>query len=222
MSEVDKKFGAAELIIVFQALASRFDSESVFLCALDGEIGDGDHGTTMATGFSAVAKACNRIKASEASLADVLQLGAQSFLDEVGATVGPLYAAAFNHAGTQFGARSEIDFSETLQLFTYFAEGIQTLGEAEIGDKTMVDVWIPVSNAAKVSKDSDLCMDQIFDSISETSKRAASATRTLIASKGRAARLGERSLGHMDPGAVSASIIVETVATTLKRQVTGK
>lgn len=209
------KFGVHELNAVLRAISVRLEQEKTFLCELDGQIGDGDHGTTMAKGFGALVKTLCHDTKTDVTLADVFRHSASTFLNAVGATVGPLYSAAFTSAANAANNQTEIDMRDVLLLFIAFDEGIRNLGKAEVGDKTMVDVWAAVAHIAKTEHQSDRALESVFAEILETANRAATSTRTMVASKGRAAKLGERSLGHKDPGAVSAAIIVETFIATL-------
>lgn len=210
-----RKFGVNELNSVLRAISVRLEQEKALLCELDGQIGDGDHGTTMAKGFNALVKALPHDTSANVKLADVFRRSADTFLNAVGATVGPLYSAAFTNAANSIGDQPDIDIRDVLMLFVAFDEGIRNLGKAEIGDKTMVDVWASTAHIARIDHQSDRPLESVFADIVENANRAAASTATMVASKGRAAKLGERSLGHKDPGAVSAAIIIETFIATL-------
>ena len=129
---------------------------------------------------------------------------AKGFLNAVGATSGPLYATALLRAGKVAGGRVAMPRAEGGLLIVAMAEGIVQRGKAEVGQKTMVDAWGPAASAALAGAD--------WAGIVAAGETGAEATRGMVATLGRAARLGERSLGHPDPGAVSACIIIAEFA----------
>ncbi|MGY3750611.1 dihydroxyacetone kinase subunit DhaL [Vagococcus acidifermentans] len=160
-----------------------------YLSELDTAIGDGDHGNNMVRGTEAVMAALQE-KQPE-TVADMLKLVAMSLIGKVGGASGPLYGTAFLEMAKI--ANSTDNLAELLQAGL---EGIQKRGKAVPQDKTMVDVWFPVVEAAKADA---LTEQTIWD--------AAEATKPLVAKKGRASYLGERSAGHLDPGAVSSAYL---------------
>lgn len=201
-------FANTDLVVIIRSIATRLRGESDYLCTLDGEIGDGDHGTTMAQGFAAVVRAVGDVENRDADLGFLLQLCAQAFLDEVGATMGPLYTSAFLKSADYVGRQTEIPLRDATMILPAMCDGFADRGKAEVGDKTMMDVWVPVSFSIKQRHQQEQSVIEILGDISSVADHAAQATKTMIASKGRAARLGERSLGHVDPGAASAAMII--------------
>ena len=188
---------------LFQALAARMASERDTLCALDGLIGDADHGIAMEQGMQAAARAVPNLP----NLQDQFNAAAKAFLNAVGASSGPLYATAFMRAAKTAGPRAAMPGSETPSLIAAMAEGIAHRGKAEPGQKTMIDAWAPAAEAAKSGA--------TWPEILQAAQTGADATAQMQASLGRAARLGARSLGHKDPGAVSACMIIEECAKLL-------
>ena len=208
MTDDTTGIGTPFLVNFFQHAADRLEDKRARLCALDGEVGDGDHGTSMANGFATVA----RMAPQSRSLAPdaYLRVAASAFLSDVGATVGPLYASAFV-AGARAcgeGNRSTVTLD---RLIAAFAEGIAARGKAGQGDKTMLDAWLPAVHAAQEAARAGAVPAEVARRAVEAGRRGAEATATMIASRGRAARLKERSLGHLDPGAVSAVLILEAM-----------
>jgi dihydroxyacetone kinase-like protein len=167
------------------------------LCRLDGIVGDGDHGLAMADGFAAAAKAAQ--EASGGTLADVGNAAAKALLNAVGASSGPLYATALMRAAKAAGPRAAMPLAETPALIAAMAEGIVARGKAAEGERTMVDAWAPAARA------------QGFAAMRAAAEAGAEATKTMIAAKGRTSRLGERALGHIDPGAASAVLVIEAL-----------
>jgi dihydroxyacetone kinase-like protein len=196
---------------LFRQLAETIGAARDELCRLDGVIGDADHGIAMADGFVAASKAIDALSA-EASLADQFNAAAKGFLNAVGASSGPLYATAFMRAAKAAGARLEMPLTEAPMLIVAMAEGIQSRGKAETGEKTMIDVWAPAAVAAEQGMASGLPVPEIMAQIRDAATTGAESTKLMVATKGRAARLGERSIGHIDPGAASAAMVLNVIA----------
>jgi len=196
---------------LFRQLAETIGAARDELCRLDGVIGDADHGIAMADGFAAASRAIDALS-TEASLADQLNAAAKGFLNAVGASSGPLYATALMRAAKVAGARAEMPLTEAPMLIVAIAEGIRSRGKAEQGEKTMVDVWTPAAAAAEQGMASGLPLPEIMARIRDAASVGAESTKSMVATKGRSARLGARSLGHIDPGAASAAMVVNVIA----------
>jgi phosphoenolpyruvate---glycerone phosphotransferase subunit DhaL len=191
-------FTTSHLALLFDALATRMVAERDALCALDGAIGDADHGIAMAIGMQAARDAMATLETP--MLQDQFNAAAKGFLNAVGASSGPLYATAFLRAGKVAGARASMPVAETPSLIAAMAEGIGHRGKAVVGQKTMMDAWGPAAEASLRSEG--------FANIAGAAEKGAASTAGMVATLGRAARLGERSLGHPDPGAISAAMII--------------
>jgi dihydroxyacetone kinase-like protein len=165
----------------------------------------------MADGFAAAAKAASLLDPESATLADVLNSSAKALLNAVGASSGPLYATALMRAAKSAGARRAIPIGAAPALVVAMAEGVKARGQAAMGDKTMLDAWGKAADVAQQGLDDDAPLTQTLEQIRIAAHEGAEATKTMTASKGRAARLGERSLGHIDPGAASAALIVDAL-----------
>jgi len=200
---------------LFGAISQKLTAARDHLCELDGVIGDADHGVTMELGFSTVKKALDEIDPDTTNLGQVFNLAAKSFLNAVGASSGPLYATAFMRAGAALKDKSIADDAELVAAFVAMAKGIEDRGKAVIGEKTMVDAWRPAADAAEACRLSGGDLAACLKAATEAAKAGAEATKSMLATKGRAARLGERVIGHMDPGAASAALIIETMAKSL-------
>lgn len=202
---------SAYLIRFFRLAADRMEEARQHLCSLDGEVGDGDHGTSMANGFGAIAAGLR--DAGDKPPDRLLRDAAQAFLAEVGATVGPLYATALLTASRRFGEdQPSLDERDLPLLLGDMADGIEQRGRAGSGDKTMLDAWRPAVQAATDAAVSGASAADIARAAAIAAAKGAEATATMIASRGRAARLKERSLGHIDPGAASAAILIAVFA----------
>ncbi len=196
------------LIHAFADVADAIEADKGRLCDLDGVIGDADHGTTMATGFAAVTEALRGLDAGTAEPAAVFNTAAKSFLNAVGASSGPLYATAFMRAGAAVKGRATLDRDAVVAAVAAMAKGIQDRGKGERGDKTMLDAWLPAAEAAEGAAAEDKPLSACLDAAADAAAAGAEATKAMVASKGRASRLGERALGHVDPGAASAVTIL--------------
>jgi dihydroxyacetone kinase-like protein len=202
---------AARLIRMFGRIARDIEAEKDRLSMLDGAIGDADHGTTMALGFRSVEIALRALDPSQATPSDVFQAAGTAFLDAVGASTGPLYASGFLCAAGTLSHHSSLEPSAQVAILVAIAHGISTRGKSQRGDKTMLDAWIPAAEAGNAALRSNVATTDLWASIAEAAERGAEETRSMIAVRGRATRVGQRSLGHLDPGAASAAIIIRAM-----------
>ena len=193
------------------AIADAMDAARDELCALDGEIGDADHGIAMAGGFGAVREVVSSLDGGNPT--EVFNQSAKAFLNAVGASSGPLYATAFMRAGMAVKGREVLSDADAPELIAAMAEGIAHRGKASPGDKTMLDAWQPAADAAKGASGQPAAA--IFEAAASAAHAGAEATAELEAKLGRAARLGARSVGHRDPGAVSAAMMLGAMAKAL-------
>jgi dihydroxyacetone kinase-like protein len=200
-----------DLVAMFIAVADAVDANKDHLSELDGVIGDADHGVSLGIGFSAVKEAVSQLDAS-GEPATVFNTAAKSFLNAVGASSGPLYATAFMRAGAAVKGKAALERDDMVAIVAAMAKGIQDRGKAERGDKTMVDAWLPAAEAIAEAAQGGAGIGGCLDAAAKAAQEGAEATKAMLASKGRAARLGDRSLGHMDPGAASTALIVRTIA----------
>ena len=205
----------AGLVSMFRSVGSAIEAEKGRLSELDGAIGDADHGVTMAMGFNAVNDALARLDPATTQPTAVLNAAAKAFLNAVGASSGPLYATAFMRAAAAVKGRTSLDRDAVAGIVVAMAKGIQERGKAERGDKTMMDAWLPAAEAVEAGRASGKTLaDCLADAVAAASA-GAEATKSMVAAKGRAARLGERAIGHMDPGAASAVIVLRAMAESL-------
>ncbi|MFQ0814555.1 dihydroxyacetone kinase [Brucella anthropi] len=196
---------------MFQLIAFSMKEEKERLSDLDGAIGDADHGITMVLGFSAVNSALAKVDLEQILPSEIFAIAAAAFLDAVGASTGPLYATAFRHASKALKARESLDVEGQAVLVEAMTRGIQDRGKGQRGDKTMLDAWIPAMEVAIDARTHALSSPEMWNAIIEAAETGADSTRSMIATRGRATRLGERSLGHVDPGAASAIIILRAM-----------
>lgn len=207
-----------QLVDLFRLIALRLSEARAELGALDGAIGDADHGNSMAEGFAAVVRATSALDSVPPS--EVLTVAGRSFLSAVGATTGPLYASAMIMAGRDLAGKDALAASDMVALVPAFARGIAERGKARPGDKTMMDAWGPAARASADALQSGLPAVACLQRAEVAALEGCDATRAMIASMGRAARLGARSLGHIDPGAASAVIVIAALHEWLASQMT--
>ncbi|MBX5187408.1 dihydroxyacetone kinase subunit L [Rhizobium sp. NZLR3b] len=197
---------------LFALIAEGIAAQRDHLCELDGAIGDGDHGLAMDAGCEAAAKAVGGLDAAQTAPTPAFNAAAKAFLNAVGASSGPLYATAFMRAGASVKDRSNLSDDNFVRAFAAMAQGIQERGKAEPGEKTMVDAWKPAADAALKAWASGTALPECFDMAERAARQGCEATRDMTAAKGRASRLGKRAIGHIDPGAASAVIIITAIA----------
>ncbi|KYH43913.1 dihydroxyacetone kinase subunit DhaL [Branchiibius sp. NY16-3462-2] len=177
------------------------------LIRLDREIGDGDHGENMDRGFKAVSAKVAELP-DDAPPSDVLKTVATTLISTVGGASGPLYGTAFLKASQAVKDQAELDSAAVVDLLRAARDGIVSRGKAEVGDKTMVDAWSPAVRAAEDALAQEATEQQVLAAAAKAAKEGSEKTDPLIARKGRASYLGERAIGHRDPGSVSSALLL--------------
>ena len=185
----------------------------VELLTLDREIGDGDHGENMDRGFQAVLPKLDDLPAGSTP-GDVLKLVATTLISTVGGAAGPLYGTAYLKGAVAAGSSTSLDGPAVVAVLTAARDGIVTRGKAESGDKTMVDAWTPAVDAAAKASENGSDAAEVLAAAASAAWAGAEATEPLVARKGRASYLGERSAGHRDPGAQSTALLLQAAADT--------
>lgn len=196
---------------MFGDISKAINAEKERLTALDGAIGDADHGITMSLGFNAVTSELAGQTVDGETASDIFARAASAFLNAVGASTGPLYASAFLKASQALKKDDTLSIDCQVAMIEAMTAGIRERGKGERGDKTMLDAWIPAAEAAREAKLQGANATQLWERATEAAEHGANATRSMVAARGRASRLGERSLGHIDPGAASAVIILRAM-----------
>lgn len=212
---------ARALSRMFADISAAIDAEKDRLTALDGAIGDADHGITMSLGFNAVTTELAGMDMDTALGSVVFARAAAAFLNAVGASTGPLYASAFLRAAKAMEEDDTLSLGNQVAIIAAMTSGIQERGKGQRGDKTMLDAWIPATEAAINARLRGAGATEMWDDMTAAADVGAHATRSMVAARGRAARLGERSLGHIDPGAASAAIILRAMAKTFGQSAAG-
>ncbi len=182
------------------------------LTDLDAKIGDADHGANMARGFTAIPAKLDVLV--DKSIGSLFRTSAMTLISQIGGASGPLYGTFFLQASRPANGKTTLSHTELCQCFDAGLTGVVKLGKAVLGDKTMVDALTPAL-ATLHPNNSDSLEDAVARAAA-AARAAAEATIPLIARKGRASYLGERSIGHQDPGAASSALLIEALAETLK------
>lgn len=187
-----------------------FSRERDFLTRLDTEIGDADHGLNMNRGFNKVVEKLPSV--ADKDIGFILKNTGMTLLSSVGGASGPLFGTFFIRAAQAANAKQSLDLPELQQMMQEGVEGVVMRGKAEPGDKTMCDVWWPVVESLGQSAQQNLSMAEALQRAADSAERAVESTITMQARKGRASYLGERSIGHQDPGATSVMLMMKTLA----------
>ncbi|HAU8264388.1 TPA: dihydroxyacetone kinase ADP-binding subunit DhaL [Kluyvera intermedia] len=191
-----------------------FTKESDFLTGLDRAIGDADHGLNMHRGFSKVVEKLPAI--ADKDIGFILKNTGMVLLSNVGGASGPLFGTFFLRAAQATQAHQSLTLVELQQMIREGAEGVISRGKAEPGDKTMCDVWLPVAESLEQAITQNLSIPAALEAASQVAEQAVQSTITMQARKGRASYLGERSIGHQDPGATSVMFMVQMLAAAAK------
>ncbi len=197
-----------------KAVASVISENSAYLTQLDAAIGDADHGANMERGFKAVLNKMPEI--SDKDIGTVFKTVGMTLISTVGGAGGPLYGTFFLQAGTKTAGKMELSLSDWAEALDSALKGVIMRGKAELGDKTMVDALTPAVKALQQAIQDNQPINKAVELSAEAAKAGMEATIPLVARKGRASYLGERSAGHQDPGATSSYLILNSAAETWK------
>lgn len=197
-------------------LKQLFEEKRDYLSELDSEIGDGDHGLNLSIGFREVEKQIEKINNESEDIATILKKIGFILLGKVGGSSGPLYGSFFMKAGDKIKGKNKVTFNEFCEMIALGVAAIELRGKAVIGDKTMIDAFKPGVDILMAGLNENKDEIELFEELVEEMKKGAESTIPLIAKKGRAMRLGERAIGHKDPGAESACLIMEIFLKNLK------
>lgn len=195
-------------IDVIKDLINLAEEKRDYFTDLDSAIGDGDHGLNLSIGFREVNK--NLETWSVENLTTLFKKVGMALLSKVGGSAGPLYGSFFMKFGDPANGKDEVNFEEFFNMFKVAVESVESRGKAVVGEKTMVDTLRPALDAFEKAIKEGLAPKEAFGKCLEAAKAGADSTVPIIATKGRAMRLGERAIGHMDPGAASSTAFIET------------
>ena len=194
--------------------AASIEAEADHLTQLDSAIGDGDHGINMTRGMRAVTAALADGD-PDAPPGKRLILAGKTLVSTVGGASGPLWGSALRHGGRALGDTPELDGPALVEVLTAALAAVRDLGAAEPGDKTMVDALGPALATLRERLDAGDALEAALAAAADAADEGARATTPMQARKGRASYLGERSVGHQDPGATSTALIVRALGSAL-------
>ncbi len=198
--------GGGDIVL---AIAGRIIENRAYLSEIDGLIGDGDHGVNMAKGFSLAAE---RLRGEALSLSASLGTLGDVLMTEIGGSMGPLYGVMFSGFANTLNGVEEIDAIAFEGMLRNGLEEVQSIGDAKVGDKTLIDAYVPALQAFSAATANRGRFIDALDALIVAAENGRDSTIDLVAKIGRASRLGERSRGVLDPGATSCAIILKAFA----------
>lgn len=198
-----------QVAAVITAVGAKIEAEKDFLTELDNVIGDGDHGINMARGFQKVEEKLPTVAGKD--IGTVLKTVGMTLVSTVGGASGPLYGTAFMKAGMEVAGKDSMDLKDFLKCIDAAIGGVKLRGKGDKGEKTMLDAMIPAYDAMAAAMEGGAPAKDVLAAGVAAAKEGVEYTKTIIATKGRASYVGERSIGHQDPGATSFTDILEVI-----------
>jgi dihydroxyacetone kinase-like protein len=199
---------ASETVSLIKLIAADIESNKEYLTELDTAIGDADHGINLSRGFAAVIA---KLDDEFAKPGDVLKITAMTLISTVGGASGPLYGTLFLRMAGAL-TETEVSLPDFCAALDVGIEGVKARGKSTKGEKTLLDVLIPVLDSLKTSANDSIDPKEAFEKAVEVAHEGCEYTKSIVATKGRASYLGERSLGHIDPGCMSSYLMVKATA----------
>ena len=200
---------STKMIEILKAIAAKIELEKDYLTELDNEIADGDHGVNMAKGFNAVVAKLETMAGKD--IGSLLKTTGMTLVSTVGGSAGPLYGTAFMKAGAALKDKMEIDGNDLVAAIEAAIGGIKMRGKATTGEKTMLDAICPAYDALKASLEEGEDLKAAMTKAVAAARAGVEYTKTIKATMGRASYIGDRSIGHQDPGATSAMYMFEVL-----------
>lgn len=201
------------LIKILEKIADEIIKNQEELTNLDREIGDGDHGVNIERGFIEIKNQLPNFE--NLPVSDIFQKIGMTLLTKVGGASGAIYGTAFMSGGMFLKGKENIDEKTIVLTFKAMIDGIQKRGKAEEGEKTMLDTLIPTYNFLENAVNDGKTFSEIKDNVLEIATKSMENTKNMVATKGRASYLGERSLGHIDPGALSSYLMIKVICESI-------
>lgn len=207
------EFNNTAAIEWLNALAEKYQEKKDELTELDRQIGDGDHGVNMSRGFAAVKDKVAPL--ADKDLGTIFKTTAMTLISTVGGASGPLFGSFFLQGAMAVNGKNAIQAPELATMFDAGLKSIINRGKATVGEKTMIDAWQPAIDALKANENETL--EKAVEAASAAARKGAESTVPMLATKGRASYLGERSIGHLDPGAASTTILFDELLKIVKQ-----
>lgn len=201
---------STKVLEILGLMKALIDENAQFLTELDAAIGDNDHGINMARGFRKIEEDLPGLAGKD--IGAILKKAGMDLVSTVGGSSGPLYGTAFMKAGAKAAGKEMITTDDFLAMMEEAVEGVKMRGKAVRGEKTMLDSMIPALEAMKCVAGSGKDAATVLSAGVAAAEDGVEYTKTIIATKGRASYLGERSIGHQDPGATSFAVLLKAIA----------
>ncbi len=202
-----------QIVLWLEKTAAVLSEQKQYLTELDSAIGDADHGINMDRGFRKVMEKLPTV--ADKDIGNILKTTGMTLISSVGGASGPLYGTFYMRAGMAVASKEELDEEDFVKMLQAGVDGIVSRGRAQLQDKTMIDAWYPALDALKSSLSSGKAIPQAMSDTVDAARAGMEATIPLQAKKGRASYLGERSIGHQDPGATSTYYILNALSEVL-------
>jgi len=202
-----------QIIQWLQSIAVVLEQNKDYLTELDAAIGDADHGINMNRGFQKVASQLPSV--ADTDIGSILKTVSMTLISSVGGASGPLYGTMFLRASTAVAGKSELTDEDMVGLLQAAVDGVVQRGKANLGDKTMLDALSPASDALRQAVANGASTQEALEQAVAAAEQGMKDTIGLVAKKGRASYLGDRSANHQDPGATSAYLILKTLLETV-------
>ena len=207
-------YSTDQVIDVIGLISEKIESEKEYLTDLDRPIGDSDHGINMARGFKAV---CDKLPSlAGKDIGTVLKTAGMTLVSTVGGSAGPLYGTAYMNAGKYAAGKTEIGMDDLIAMIDAAIAGVQMRGKSTAGEATMLDAMVPTLEALREGQAAGKTAAEILGAAADAAMKGAESTVPMIATKGRASYVGERGIGHQDPGATSWAMTVGVIADHVK------
>lgn len=205
----------AQVVTWLEKTAEVIQANKEYLTQLDSPIGDADHGINMSRGFTKVMEKLPSV--ADTDIGTILKTTGMTLMSSVGGASGPLYGTFYMRAGTSAAAKQELTGDDLFNLLQSGVEGVAQRGRPQLQDKTMYDAWVPALNALRSALDNSKTVVEAMGEMVAAAAQGRDATIPLQARKGRASYLGERSIGHQDPGATSTHLILKALLDALQQ-----
>jgi len=196
-----------EFVSIIQETERNIRKNSRLLCELDAVVGDGDHGSTIARGLKKAVEVIDNKPPS--SISELLVNVGNTMIESMGGASGPIFGSLFKEMGKAAEGKEEAALPDLYEMYDRGAQKIMKLGQAQPGDKTLLDSLVPAINALKTASENQIGIVEAFAQMLEAAKSGVEATKSMIASKGRARYGGDRGKGHQDAGATSVVFMIE-------------
>lgn len=201
-----------DIILWLKNCAKVIAEQRDYLVELDAAIGDADHGVNMERGFNAVLSKIPELAGQD--IGSILKTVGMTLVSTVGGASGPLYGTFFLQAGMKLTGKVELNLADWVSALEAAVQGVVMRGKAQAGDKTMLDTLLPALQALQKAQTENLSLSEALQIATAAAEKGMQSTIPLQARKGRASYLGERSIGHQDPGATSAYLILKAASDT--------